>query len=365
MRTATKALTDIAIKNLPLPTDGQVTYRDGGSPVCVRVSQGGTKTFMVMLGSGKRYTIGRWGEITLAQAREAARRLRAEKTLGRILPVSISLADARDEYLAQVDVRENTRLHYTRNLSRMRGGRLSDIAAIDVHRIIDDLGDAAAHQAFAALRAFFNWCERRNYLERSPCARILAPKPTEARSRVLADDEIKAIWNACEGTFGTIVRLLLLTGQRRGEIAGLRAEWVNFNDRTITLPPTATKNGRQHTFPFGSTAKSLLEEQSPTRGLLFPARGNPDTVLSGWSKSKRALDRAVPLPAWTLHDLRRTFASNLQRLGVRIEVTERLLNHISGSHSGIVGVYQRHSYMNEMQSAVGQWEKRLAQILVG
>lgn len=363
MQIVTKPLTDFAIKNLPLPECGQTTYRDAGSPVCVRVSQGGTKTFIVMLRSGRRYTLGRWGEITLAQAREAARRLKAEKTLGHVLPTSTSLNEARSQYLAQLDVRENTRIHYVRNLNRLNGGRLSDITPRDIHRIVDDLGNAAAHQAFAAYRAFFNWCVRRNYLERSPCARILPPKPSDSRTRILSPDEIKGVWNASDGAFGKIVRLLLLTGQRRGEIAALRAEWISLENQTVTLPASLAKNGRQHTFPFGTMTREILEEHRLHKGPLFPARGNPDAPFSGWSKSKRALDKKLPgMDPWTLHDLRRTFASGLQQLAVRIEVTERLLNHISGSHAGIVGVYQRHSYLPEMREAIAAWEARLATI---
>lgn len=362
--TVTKPLTDFALKNLPVPARGQATYRDASSPLCVCVSQGGAKTFMIMLRSGRRYTFGRWGEITLAQAREAARRLKAEKTLGHILPTSTSLNEARRQYLAQLDVRQNTRIHYVRNLARLNDGRLSDVTPRDIHRIIDDLGSASAHQAFAAYRAFFNWCVRRNYLERSPCARILPPKPADSRTRVLSPDEIKAVWTACDGAFGTIVRLLLLTGQRRGEIAALRTEWISLDNQTVTLPAARTKNGRQHTFPFGTMTKAILEQQCPPNGPLFPARGNPHAPFSGWSKSKRAPDRAVPdLRPWTLHDLRRTFASGLQQLAIRIEVTERLLNHVSGTISGVAAIYNRHAYMDEMREAVRQWEEHLDGLL--
>src|SRR3989442_13973834 len=122
------SLTDLRLKNLPLPAGGQITYDDEGSPLKVRVSQGGSKTFIVMLGSGKRHTIGRYGEATLAQAREAARRLRAEKTRGRILPSSVTLAEARREYLAQIEIRQNTRVYYERNLNRLKAHRLPDIS---------------------------------------------------------------------------------------------------------------------------------------------------------------------------------------------------------------------------------------------
>src|SRR5262249_5069364 len=132
-------LTDITIKNLPIPEKGQVTYDDTASPLKVRVSQGGSKTFLVLMGSGKRVTIGRYGEVTLADARTGARKLRAEKTLGRILPPTVSLAQARKEYLAQLDVRDNTRIYYERNLNRLRGPKLADCTPIEINRLLDNL----------------------------------------------------------------------------------------------------------------------------------------------------------------------------------------------------------------------------------
>jgi len=111
--TAVPRLTDLALKNVRLPERGHVTLWD--KPLGCRVSRTGVKTFIVILHSGRRQKIGRYGDITLTQARDAAQRLKAEKTLGRILPRSVSLADARKEYLAQLNVRENTRVYYERN----------------------------------------------------------------------------------------------------------------------------------------------------------------------------------------------------------------------------------------------------------
>jgi integrase len=163
-----------------------------------------------------------------------------------------------------------------------------------------------------------------------------------------------------KATFSTIVELLLLTGQRRGEIAGLRAEWIDWEKRTITLPRQITKNRREHTFPFGKQTEELLR-RGKTTGLLFPARGTDgERPFDGWSKCKAKFDAACPLPYWRLHDLRRTFATNLAALGVPVHVTEKLLNHVSGTTGGIVAVYQRHTYQKEMREAVDLWEDSLA-----
>ena len=187
-----------------------------------------------------------------------------------------------------------------------------------------------------------------------------------SRSRVLTDAELAAVWTAAgqaEGHFGTIVRLLILTGMRRGECAALQKSWIRAS--TISLPGTATKNGRDHAFPIAAVGASLLKAAIPRDGsaLLFPARGTTDTPFNGWSKSKVALDTQCKIEPWTLHDLRRTFATNLAALGTPIHVTEKLLNHVSGTVSGVAAIYNRHAYMDEMRAAIDAWEKRLSVIL--
>lgn len=358
-------LSDMALKNLPVPARGQITYDDEGTPLKVRVSQGGTKTFVVMLGSGKRYTIGRYGEVTLSEAREAARRLKAEKTLGRILPSSKSLNEARAEYLGQLGIRANTRLYYERNLNRLKAGKLTDITAREIARLTDALPKTSSNQALATYRAFFKWCQRRHYIEKSPCD-FMTLAPSTSRARVLSDAELKLVWQACErgdglpANFATIVKLLILTGQRRGEISALRWEWISEDERTISFPPTITKNGRAHTIPFGQFTFDLMDEWGS--GMLFQARGS-DRAFNGWSKSKAALDKLSGVTGWTLHDLRRTYATKQAALGTPIHVVEKLLNHASGTVSGLAAVYNRHAYFEEMKVAVERYESFLQTLL--
>jgi integrase len=355
--------TDISIRNLPIPERGQLTYDDEGSPLKVRVSQGGAKTFLVMLGSGKRYTIGRYGEVSLADARNAARRLKAEKVLGRIFPEVISLAQARDLYLSQIDVRPATKEYYIRHLDKLKASRVGDITPRDIDRILDRLPGPTRAQALASVRSFFNWCLKRRYLDRSPCDRMTAP-PSPSRSRVLSDAELVSIWEAtAEPTpYATIVRLLICTGQRKGEIAALETSWISA-DR-ITLPADVTKNGREHTFPKGRLCAETLSRAvagPSVDGRLFASGADRANPFSGWSTRKTALDKRLGnvFPHWTLHDLRRTFATNLAALGTPIHVTEKLLNHVSGTAGGLVAVYQRHAYFDEMRAAVEAWEARL------
>jgi len=358
------ALTDFSIKNLPIPPSGQVTYDDAPSPLKVRVSQGGTKTFLVLLGSGKRYTIGRYGEVSLADARTAARKLRAEKTLGKILPANVPLAQARSEYLADIDIRPNTRVYYERYLGKLTG-RLSDLTPRDIHRILDQLGHTSKAQALATYRAFFNWCIRRHYLDTSPCARMEQGK-LRSRSRVLTDEELKYIWEATEEptTYYRIVRLLMLCGQRPRETAAAHASWIKVD--LVTIPPEIAKNGVEHTFPVGPTALQLFLAHDPddpdsplaksNDWALFPARGKK-SPFNGWSKSKKALDEklAGKVKRWQLRDLRRTYRTVHARLKTPPHVAERLINHIS-STSDIQRIYDRYDYLDEMRGAVDKFE---------
>jgi integrase len=172
----------------------------------------------------------------------------------------------------------------------------------------------------------------------------------------------KKVWRACEGTFGQIVRLCILTGQRRSEIAHLTAEMIE--DDCIRLPASLTKNSREHLFPIGKLAREIIGGL-PKTGYLFPARKSwrkGGTVYNAWNKDKPKLDEASGVTGWVLHDLRRTLVSSWAALGVRIEVTEKYINHISGTHGGIVGIYQRHTFMPEMREATERWEEHLSHL---
>jgi len=146
---------------------------------------------------------------------------------------------------------------------------------------------------------------------------------------------------------------LILTGQRLGEIASLRWEWIG--EDAVTIPAEITKNGRATAIPIGNIARQITAGVPRLRSLLFPARGHTDKPFNGFAASKVTLDKCG-VKDFTHHDLRRTFATNMAKLGVRLEVTEKLLNHVSGSLGGIVGVYQRHDFKDEMREAVTKWE---------
>lgn len=379
------------LRKLTPPARGRITFHDEGSPLRLRVTPNGTKSFFVTLRTGHRHIIGHFGTVTLADAREAARRLKAEKTLGRILPQSVSFPEVRKRYLDQKDIRPNTRDYTVRHLNRLHATKLGDITPRDITRILDKQTASSRTQAIRVYSAFFNWCIRQSYMDVSPVARMQAGQ-SNSRARVLTDDELKRVWIAADDcrTFGVIVKLLALTGQRRGEIAALQSSWIHSSPNslpssngatssgrssstisstdlwTITLPASVTKNGREHTFPIGETAALLIcntQTAVTNSGLLFAARGKPNSSFNGWSKSKAALDKAANVYGWTLHDIRRTVATRLAEMGVAPHVIERLLNHVSGQISGVAAVYNRAKYMEEMREAVQAWEGRLKILL--
>ncbi len=369
-------LTDVSIRTLKLPQKGQRTYFDEVLPnFGCRVSQGGTRSFVVQLGVDRQLvTIGRYPLISLAEAREIAKRLLAERTLGKFRPHSISFDEAVDLFLSICEQKNKPRTvqDYRRILKRhfpFGHKRLSEIQPQEINHRIDRLRKTPSEQnhTIATIKIFFRWAARRRYVDRSPCEGLQTLK-RPARRRVLADWELMAVYRAAGELgypFGSIVQLCILTGQRRSEIAWLRRSYIVRG--TITLPPSLAKNNREHTFPLGAMAGAVIDNASSFADLVFAgARG--ERVFSDWGKQKNGLDailvaQGCELEHWTLHDLRRTFASGLAALDVRIEVIEKLLNHVSGIFGGVTGIYQRHSYMDEMRNAVALWEQHLTSLL--
>jgi len=365
-------LTDMTVKALKAPEKGVIYYTDEAlAGFGVRVSEGGTKSFVLTHGPRRqRETIGRFGVVSLQDARAEAKRRLAEYTLGRHQSRTVGWNVALEEYLAEVASKRKPRTHadYEYLLTRFfRYGstKLSDIEPQDLRKSLDKLKNTpAVHQhAFVVLRAFLRWAHRKHYVDVNPMERMQAPHRYVPRERVLTDEELKRIWNAAgDSTFGNIVKLLILTGQRRGEICGLTGEMVGKD--AITLPSSLTKNSRQHTIPLGTLARSFVTGPRNREALLFPALGKA-TLFKGFSPCKRRLDARSGVSGWTLHDLRRTFATGLASIGVSLPVIERLLNHVSGSFSGIVGVYQRYDFLPEMRDAITQWEEHMQELTRG
>jgi integrase len=360
------AFSDTKLRSLPSPARGQAAYWDDKLPgFGIRVSQGGSKTF-VLKRNNSLITIGKFGILSLAEARSEAKHLSAEFTLGKVRPPSISFPAAVEEFLDEKAARRRpiTVADHKRHLGLLAfKGPLADVGQADLSRKLKPLPRSEFNHRLSCAKTFFTWAQKKRYITDNPTSGF-TPHTIASRSRVLTDDELKAVWIAAEqigGHFGTIVKLLILTGMRRGECAALQTAWIQ--NSTITLPREATKNGREHTFPIGPLGSSIIKSLSAPQGLIFATRGDPAIRFNGWSKCKTALDKLANIAPWTLHDLRRTFATDLAQMGVAPHVVERLINHVTGTISGVAAIYNRNKYLPEMCEAVQLWEAKLDSIV--
>ena len=358
-------LTDLSIRTLKPPTKGSIVYADAIiAGLGVRVSQGGTKSFVLTHGAlRRRETIGRVGILGLQDARREAKRRLAEYTLGKAAPASVTWDEAIAAFLAEAERRLKPRTFTTYRYFFTRYFRFGDLklSALthgEIQRRIDRLAETPVeqHHAFTVLRTFLRWAHRKHFLDTNPMERMASSYRYRPRTRILTDDELKRVWNAAgDDSFGTIVKALILIGQRAGEITNLSLDMVS--EGSVTFPDWFTKNGREHTFPIGPLAHAHI--------LRLPMRVAGERTklpFMNYQRHKARLDTASGVSGWTLHDLRRTFASGLAAIGVQLPVIERLLNHVSGSFGGIVGVYQRYDFMPEMRDAIARWECQIQKI---
>jgi integrase len=199
------------------------------------------------------------------------------------------------------------------------------------------------------------------------------PVAVTPRDRVLSDDELVKVWRASDAVakpFGPIVKMLIATGQRREEVAALDWRELDRANASWILPRERAKNATSHVVPLNELALSILDtaaggENWPKRGIVFPTSGGRSFI--GYSKGKAQLDKKLvgdnAVRPWRLHDLRRTLATGMQRLGVRFEVTEAILNHVGASKAGVAGIYQRHDWAPEKAAALQAWSDHIGSLL--
>jgi integrase len=403
-------LTDIAIRKLlASPPPKRVEHADGKVAGLFFITQpSGAASWAVRYridGAPRKVTLGPFAVLDLKAARRAAEEARgaiargedpaAAKTAARearkiereaegdLVENVVSQFIERYAKTKTRDWRETERLLKRNVVERWPGKCLREITKPMVHAMLDAIADRgspiAANRVLAQLKVMCKWAVGRGIISASPCDGVSAPSSERgrARERVLSDDELRIVWKAADSIgwpFGPIVRLLILTGARRDEVAQMEWREVDFDRALWTLPASRSKNRREHAIPLSDQALALLRSLPRIERSGFVFTTNARTPVSGFSKAKPALDRAMaelagegasPIPAWVLHDLRRTVATNLQRLGTRLEVTESVLNHVSGSRAGIVGVYQKHDYAAEKRAALDTWERRLNSIITG
>jgi integrase len=254
-------------------------------------------------------------------------------------------------------------------LPAWRGRTVHDIQRRDIRELVEKVAvdrPIMANRALGHLSKFFNWLCEQDIIAASPCAGVKPPSKEHARERMLSDDEIRALWHACDvigAPAGPAVKLMLLTGQRCGEVVGMSRGEI-FGD-VWTLLPDRTKNKQRHEVPLSAPALAIIDGV-PVIDDDFVFTSSATRRLGNMSHAKEALDKQMqPKEAWVLHDLRRTVASGMARLGIRLPVIEKVLNHKSGTFRGIVGVYQRHEYAAEKRDALTRWADHVDALLSG
>jgi len=352
-------LTDLAIRQL-----ASGTYFDIRTPAFgIRIGKN-RKTWIVLKGKTRaKVTIGHYPALSLQEARR-----KALVALGS--PYAPSQAptflEAREDFLEaqQERLRPYSFYQAKRNLNRHFHWQkpIDKITHNDVASALEEI-DAPSQRAHAQkdVTTFFNWCVPR-YIQASPCQGLKKPQQ-KARDRILTTDELKKVWRQAQEIgypFGTIVQLLILLGQRRGETAALRRSWIK--DGVLNIPSEITKNANDQILPLPPLAWKIICTTPNMGDLLFPARGR-DHPFSGFGASKLNLDKCG-VKNYTLHDLRRTASSIWAQIGIPQHINDRLLNHVSsGKFSQVARIYNRYEYLDEKRDALERYERFLLNLL--
>jgi integrase len=274
---------------------------------------------------------------------------------------------------------EEVERHLTNHAAPLHRLRLAEIDRRTIAARLGEIetasGPVARNRVRSSLSALFSWAVTEGLLEANPVQGTAKLDEGGSRERTLTPAELGELWSALDdepnAQFADIVRLLVLTGQRREEVGGLR--WSEIDQGLIVLPPQRTKNSRQHEVPLSRQAKAIIERQPKRkgRGFIF---GIGELGFSGWSDCKARLDEALlaarrkgnrkakAMPDWRLHDLRRTCATNLAELGVQPHHIEAILNHQSGHKASVAGIYNRARYADDMRTALQRWADHLDHI---
>jgi integrase len=368
-----KHLTAVSVEKIRPPKEGSLEVFDLGYPgLALRVGHGGAKTFEHFYRVGgklKRETLGRWPAISLADARMAWRKTREAIAKGEAPSqgAKAPLFETVVEDWLKRDQSQNkassfyqaTRSVEAELLPAWRGKPVDRISKSDVLAVLDGIIDRGApvmaRRAQAHINRFFSWCIERDILKSDPTAGMPRVGNVKSRDRVLCDAEWAKIWSAAIGPYGAATRLLLLTGARREEISQLR--WSEIDGDCIRLEATRTKTGVPHDI------YQLLAGMPRIGEFVFTSTGKGP--IQAWSQAKAKLDAESGVTGWRIHDLRRTVATGMQKLGITLQVVEAVLGHTSGSRAGVVGIYQRHDYAEEKRAALEAWGAHVTELVDG
>lgn len=380
-------LTHEAVSRLQLPqgkTD--VIFFDSDIPgLGIRIQRGKSRHWVFQYKTGakqRRLSLGKFPALGTAAARKTAAELYAKVKLGQDPAGEKEASRARaietfaaisKRYLAEQRERLRPRSfleverYLTQHALPFHGLSFAKIEQRTIAARLGEVrqasGPTAGNRLRATLSALYSWAMSEGLTDVNPVA--ATKKNDEVSSdRVLSDKELRSVWNALPaGDYGSIVKLLILTGQRRKEISDLRWSEIDLERAQIRLPAQRTKNGRAHIVPLSHTARSILaaaQGQHEGRDFVF---GQGDGGFSGHAACKVRLNAASGIADWTLHDLRRTAATHMAEIGIQPHIIEAVLNHVSGSKSGVAGIYNRSTYETEKATALARWDSHLAGIV--
>lgn len=382
-------LTKSAIDDLPILAKDTL-YWDAGLPgFGVKVTPKGRKVFLVMYrvaGAGSRlrkYTIGPYGRVTLPMARAQAQKIFAAKLDGRD-PAEEKKQSRRRLVVDRVDDLVETfiqeRVSQTRTARRITNLLRRDVIAHwatksiheikkrDVIDLVTEISQRNAHAAYRllkTLKTFFRWCVGRAVIDFSPAEGVQSNFRDISRDRVLTDQELAAVILGARQMpwpYGGIVEFLALTGQRREEVAQVKWHEIDGQARTWSMPAERSKNGKAHIVHLSEPAWAVISAH-PGQVDDYVFATSQGKNFQAFAKGKRALDRLCEVNGWRLHDLRRTVVSGMARLGVPPHVADKILNHQSGTISGVAAVYQRHEFLAERKEALNRWGAHVTQIV--
>jgi integrase len=363
--------TDLSIR--ALKSDAQTDYWDTKTRgFGIRVGKH-TKTFMVKR-DNRRINVGRYPDLSLADARKEALKVIAEVEPPARVKSSPKFSEAVKEFIEQhyADKRPRVKVEAKRLLEKhfvpsFGPSVLTSITDGEIGRELAALSKTPSEQlhAFRIVRTFLRWCTRppRRYLKHSPLEGYEAPSQDRKGKRVLNDQELAKVWEASTSVNGAMVRLLILWGARNGEVARIRRSWIE-ND-VLTIPGEFTKNHRDHAIPLCPMAIAILKSLPNTGDYYFPGHYDVETHFQdgSWGKLKREVDKLSGVRGWQMRDIRRTFRSTMPKIGIPRDLAERLVNHVSGTRNELDEIYDRYEYLDEKRAALAKWEARLAGLI--
>jgi integrase len=381
-------ITKTAVAGAELPT-GKTEWKfwDDDIPgFGLRIRKGGSRTLIFQYRQGakqRKLTLGSATALGIEAARSEARRLHAQVRLGHdpfgdrveararaVETFGALLKPYLDHKRKELRPRSFIEIerHLTKHAKPLQGRQLAKIDQRSIAALLTpltaDSGPTEANHVRASLSAFFGWAQREGLADANPVMNTNKAAENSGRERVLNADEMHSIWNTVgDDDYGIILKLLLLTGQRREEIGGLRRQEIDLDKAVISLGSERTKNKRMHDIPLSGPAivllKSHLAKLDPDREYIFGSgkrRG-----YSAWTYQKKALDQRLaeagtPISDWTPHDLRRTLSTVAhEELGIAPHIVEAVLNHVSGHRAGVAGRYNKALYSREKSRALAQW----------